>query len=73
VKNGHVIRRADRKRIPCDYGGVGTGHPNCPARAQYCEYMRWSCDPKGVSFFHYCAEHWVAMGPDGRSPKERAA
>jgi len=65
--NGHVIRKADRKRIQCDHAG------GCMARAHFCEYMRWGSGPsRGIAFYNFCPEHWTTKGPMGTSPEERA-
>lgn len=55
------------KRIKCG----GTAGKPCTRRARYVEYMRWSCDPKGISFFYYCATCWRTPGPYGDTPEER--
>jgi hypothetical protein len=60
--NGHEVKRADRKRIPCD--GVDNTKP-CGKPARFCEYMRWS-------FFYFCAKCWRTPGPNGTSPEQRA-
>jgi hypothetical protein len=41
------------------------------APARWVEYMRWSCSPKGISFFYYCDGCWHKPGPYGDTPAER--
>lgn len=71
LPSGHVLR--PDARVQCQGGGIATGRPCCTNQARYCEYMRWSCDPKGISFFYYCPDCWTTPSPgDGTSPQTRA-